>query len=501
MSAASSTRKSAKPKTASPEPSHPLLWDAYTPHEKAWDELFTRTKSPHEHCQALVQWLGQLAVGEFQERRKNADLVFINQGITFSVYADRRGVEKIFPFDLIPRPVSASEWQPIETGLLQRIRAINLFLYDVYHDRRILREGVIPEELVLNSKCYRPEMIGFDPPGNQYVHVVGTDLVRDAAGQFVVLEDNGRTPSGVSYVLENRVVMKKVFPKLFQQCRVRRVEEYPQRLRDALLSVAPPSSGNTPTIVLLTPGSYNSAYFEHSFLARHMGIELVMGPDLFVYEDKVYLKTTHGPKRVDVIYRRIDDDFLDPTVFRADSLLGVPNLMKAYRAGNVTLANAVGTGVADDKAIYPFVEDMIRFYLSEEPILKNVPTYICARPDDLRYVVDHLGELVVKAVNESGGYGMLMGPSSTAEQRREFRDKIKAHPRNYIAQPVVTLSTCPTWTDDGLGPRHVDLRPYIVSGASTWVLPGGLTRTALVKGSLVVNSSQGGGSKDTWVME
>jgi uncharacterized circularly permuted ATP-grasp superfamily protein len=296
-------------------------------------------------------------------------------------------------------------------------------------------------------------------------------------------------------------VMKKVFPKLFQQCKVRRVEDYPQRLRDALLSVAPASAGNSPTIVLLTPGSYNSAYFEHSFLARNMGIELVMGQDLFVYEDKVYLKTTLGPKRVDVIYRRIDDDFLDPTVFRNDSLLGVPNLMKAYRAGNVTLANAVGTGVADDKAIYPFVEDMIHFYLSEEPILKNVPTYICARRDDLLYVVDHLQELVVKAVNESGGYGMLMGPSSTAEKRSAFRAKILDHPRNYIAQPVVTLSTCPTWTDDGLGPRHVDLRPYIVSGASTWVLPGGLTRTALVKGSLVVNSSQGGGSKDTWVME
>ncbi len=501
MSAPLTARKSVKSKAAEPVASDPMLWDGYAPHEKAWDELFADTKSPHEHCQALVQWLGQLAADEFQERRRNADLVFINQGITFSVYADRRGVEKIFPFDLIPRPVAAREWQPIEAGLLQRIRAINLFLHDVYHDRRILREGVIPEELVLNSKCYRPEMIGFDPPGKQYVHIVGTDLVRDAAGQFVVLEDNGRTPSGVSYVLENRVVMKKVFPKLFQQCRVRRVEDYPQRLRNALLSVAPPSAGNSPIIVLLTPGSYNSAYFEHSFLARNMGIELVMGPDLFVYEDKVYLKTTHGPKRVDVIYRRIDDDFLDPTVFRSDSLLGVPNLMKAYRAGNVTLANAVGTGVADDKAIYPFVEDMIRFYLSEEPILKNVPTYVCAMADDLRYVVDHLDELVVKAVNESGGYGMLMGPSSTAEQRREFRDKIRACPRNYIAQPVVTLSTCPTWTDDGLGPRHVDLRPYIVSGTSTWVLPGGLTRTALVKGSLVVNSSQGGGSKDTWVME
>jgi uncharacterized circularly permuted ATP-grasp superfamily protein len=479
----------------------PLLWDHYTPHPTAWDELFDRKTGGHCHCQALVEWLGQLGLPEFQERRHNADLVFINQGVTFSVYADRRGVEKIFPFDLIPRPIEAEEWKTLDAGLRQRIKAINLFLHDVYHGRRILREGVVPEELVLNSKCYRPEMIGFDPPGEQYVHVVGTDLIRGTDGQFVVLEDNARTPSGVSYVLENRVVMKKVFPKLFRQCKVRRVEDYPQRLRDALLSVAPIRASDTPTIVLLTPGPYNSAYFEHSFLARNMGVELVMGQDLFVYDDKVYLKTTRGPRRVDIIYRRIDDDFLDPTVFRPDSLLGVPHLMKAYRAGNVTLANAVGTGVADDKAIYPFVEDMIRFYLSEEPILKNVRTYICARREDLLYVVEHLDELVVKAVNESGGYGMLMGPCSTGEQRSEFRAKILANPRNYIAQPVVTLSTCPTWTDEGLGPRHVDLRPYIVSGQSTWVLPGGLTRTALVKGSLVVNSSQGGGSKDTWVME
>ncbi len=479
----------------------PFLWTDYPLHAAAFDELFDRGMQPHDHCEALVNWLGQLAVPDFQKRRQNADLVFINQGITFSVYSDRRGVEKIFPFDLIPRPIAAHEWHRLETGLLQRIKAINLFLYDVYHDRRILREGVVPEELVVKSKCYRPEMIGFDPPGKQYVHICGTDLVRDAHGEFLVLEDNGRTPSGVSYVLENRVVMKKVFPNLFKQCRVRRVEDYPQRLREALLSVAPNSAGNTPTIVLLTPGPFNSAYFEHSFLARNMGIELVMGPDLFVYEDKVYLKTTRGPKRVDIIYRRLDDDFLDPNVFRADSLLGVPNLMKAYRAGNVTLANAVGTGVADDKAIYPFVEDMIRFYLTEEPILRNVPTYICARPDDCAYVIDHLDELVVKAVNESGGYGMLMGPYATVEKRSEFREKIIANPRNYIAQPVVTLSVCPTWTDDGLGPRHVDLRPYIVSGQSSWVLPGGLTRTALIKGSLVVNSSQGGGSKDTWVME
>lgn len=479
----------------------PLLFDRYDPHPTAWDELFANGGRPHGHCGALVERLGQFRSDDFQQRRRNADLVFINQGITFSVYSDRRGTEKIFPFDLVPRPVAASEWLQLESGLLQRIKALNLFLHDVYHERRILNEGVVPAELVLKSKCYRPEMIGFDPPGGQYVHVVGTDLVRDHKGQFLVLEDNGRTPSGVSYVLENRVVMKKVFPGLFQDCRVRRVEDYPQRLREALLSVAPPNSGDPPCVVLLSPGPYNSAYFEHSFLARNMGIDLVLGQDLYVHDAKVFLKTTHGPRRVDVIYRRLDDDFLDPKAFRPDSLLGVPGIMKAYRAGNVTLANAVGTGVADDKAVYPFVEDMIRFYLSEEPILRNVPTHICDRVDDRKYVLDHLDELVVKAVNESGGYGMLMGPRSTAAQRSEFADKIKKDPRNYIAQPIVTLSTCPTWTDDGLAPRHVDLRPYIVSGTSSWVLPGGLTRTALVKGSLVVNSSQGGGSKDTWVLE
>jgi uncharacterized circularly permuted ATP-grasp superfamily protein len=445
--------------------------------------------------------LGKLGKSEFLQRRTTADRVFFNHGITFSVYSDRRGVEKIFPFDLIPRPVAACEWSVLENGLVQRISALNLFLHDVYHDQRILREGVIPAGLVLESKGYRQEMIGFDPPGKQYVHVVGTDLVRDPHGQFLVLEDNGRTPSGVSYVLENRAVMKKVFPELFRYCRVRRVEDYPQRLREALLSVAPPGTDGFPSLVLLSPGPYNSAYFEHTFLARKMGIELVLGQDLFVRDDRVFLKTTKGPQRVDVIYRRLDDDFLDPETFRKDSLLGVPGLFRAYRAGNVTLANAVGTGVADDKAIYPFVEDMIRFYLSEEPILKNVPTYICAREGDRKYVLDHLSDLVVKAVNESGGYGMLMGPCSTAAQQSDFKEKIQVNPRNYIAQPVVTLSTCPTWTDDGPAPRHVDLRPYLVSGKSTWVLPGGLTRTALVRGSLVVNSSQGGGSKDTWVME
>ena len=398
------------------------LFSQYRRHPAAWDELFDEATLPHPHCRQLLDRLGQLATSEFHKRRSSADLVFINQGITFSVYADRRGVEKIFPFDLIPRPVAAEDWERIELGLVQRIRALNLFLHDVYHDQRILKEKVIPRELVLGSKGFRPEMIGFDPPGKQYVHVVGTDLVRDAQGQFLVLEDNGRTPSGVSYVLENRVVMKKVFPELFRQCRVRRVEDYPHRLRNALCSVAPAAAGHHPCLVILSPGPYNSAYFEHSFLARHMGIELVLGQDLFVHDDKVFLKTTKGPQRVDVIYRRIDDDFLDPEAFRPDSLLGVPGIMKAYRAGNVTLANAVGTGVADDKAIYPFVEDMIRFYLSEAPILANVPTYICDRPVDRAYVLEHLAELVVKAVNESGGYGMLMGPSSTAAQRSEFAE-------------------------------------------------------------------------------
>jgi uncharacterized circularly permuted ATP-grasp superfamily protein len=501
MSSQSQTLDTVSTGAAATVPGAAPLFEGYQRHPTAFDELFQAPGESHAHCAALVARLGELTTAEFQQLRSSTDLAFINQGITFSVYSDRRGVEKIFPFDLIPRPVSAAEWKVVEAGLRQRVEALNLFLYDVYHDRRILREGIVPEDLVMESASYRPEMVGFDPPGKQYIHVVGTDLVRDAQGELRVLEDNGRTPSGVSYVLENRMVLKRVFGRLFQHIRVRRVEEYPHRLREALCSVAPPGAGDSPCIVLLSPGPYNSAYFEHSFLARQMGIELVLGPDLFVHDDCVFLKTTRGPQRVDVIYRRLDDDFLDPKTFRPDSLIGVPDLMRAYRAGNVTLANAVGTGVADDKAIYPFVEDMIRFYLAAEPILRNIPTYICARPDDRSYVLDHLGELVVKAVNESGGYGMLMGPSSTRAQRDEFREKILARPRNYIAQPVVTLSTCPTWTEEGVAPRHLDLRPYIVSGTSSWVLPGGLTRTALVKGSLVVNSSQGGGSKDTWVLE
>ncbi|MBX9582041.1 MAG: circularly permuted type 2 ATP-grasp protein [Gemmataceae bacterium] len=499
MTTRAAPRTAPIPNEALPVPAK--LFDGYAPHPAAWDELFGRGHDPHPHCCPLVERLGRLTPAEFQAKRTNADLAFVNQGVTFSVYSDRRGVEKIFPFDLIPRPIPAAEWQTLEAGLVQRLTALNLFLDDVYHDQRILKEGVVPADLVLGSKGYRKEMAGFRPPGGVYVHICGTDLIRDADGRFLVLEDNGRTPSGVSYVLENRAVMKKVFPQLFQECRVRRVEDYPQRLREALASVAPAGAASPPVVVVLSPGPYNSAYFEHTFLARHMGVELVLGPDLFVHDDAVYLKTTRGPQRVDVIYRRLDDDFLDPEAFRPDSLLGVPGLVRAYRAGNVTLANAVGTGVADDKAVYPYVEDMVRFYLSEEPVLRNVPTYICARPDDLRYTLDNLERLVVKAVNESGGYGMLMGPASTAAQRAEFAAKVRDNPRNYVAQPVVTLSTCPTWTDDGPAPRHVDLRPYIVTGKSTWVLPGGLTRVALTKGSLVVNSSQGGGSKDTWVLE
>ena len=489
------------PLAGSPANRYRRLFDGYATHPTAWDELFARDGQPHPHAAPLVDRLGPLVCGEFLDRRANADLTFINQGITFSVYSDQRGVEKIFPFDLIPRPVPAHEWKTLDAGLAQRLRALNLFLHDVYHDQRILTAGVVPADLVLGSKGYRPEMRGFRPPGGTYIHVCGTDLIRDAQGEWRVLEDNGRTPSGVSYVLENRAVMKRVFPGLFADIRVRRVEEYPQKLRDALHAVAPAGAASPPVVVLLSPGPYNSAYFEHSFLARQMGVELVLGADLFVHDDTVYLKTTRGPQRVDVIYRRVDDDFLDPEAFRADSLLGVPGLFRAYRAGTVTLANAVGTGVADDKAVYPYVEDMVRFYLGEDAILRNVPTRICSRPADLLYTLEHLDELVVKAVNESGGYGMLMGPASTAGERAEFRERLRADPRNYVAQPVVTLSACPTWADDAVRPRHVDLRPYIVTGADPWVLPGGLTRVALRGGSLVVNSSQGGGSKDTWVLE
>jgi uncharacterized circularly permuted ATP-grasp superfamily protein len=387
----------------------------------------------------------------------------------------------------------------VEKGLVQRIRALNAFLGDVYGDQRILEEGVVPRHMVEGSRCWQPAMRGVRPPKGVYVHVAGIDLIRDGEGRLTVLEDNVRTPSGVSYVLENRMMMKKVLPEFFRRCPVEAVEMYPTKLREAMSAVAPGEAGELYPVVL-TPGPFNSAYFEHSFLARRMGCELVQGSDLFVENDRVYAKTTQGPRRVDVIYRRIDDAFLDPECFRPESMLGVPGLVRAYARGNVALVNAIGNGVADDKAIYPFVPDMIRFYLSEEPILPQVPTYVCDREKDLRYVLDHLSELVVKAVNEAGGYGMLMGPTASRKERSEFRERIAHDPRNYIAQPRVELSACPTWTGRGVAPRRVDLRPFIVTGSSSWVLPGGLTRVALVEGSYVVNSSQGGGSKDTWVV-
>ncbi len=465
-----------------------------------FDEMFTERGAPRKHYAGLARRLTRLGSGAFERRRKMADVSFRNQGITFTVYSDQRGVEKIFPFDLVPRIVPAVEWDVIERGLTQRITALNLFCKDVYHEQNILKEGIVPPELVFGAKMFRREMMGVKVPKDIYIHICGTDLIRDRAGQYLVLEDNGRTPSGVSYVLENRAVMKRVFPTLFGAYRVRAIEDYPYNLLGVLKHVAP-SGGDDPSIVVLSPGIYNSAYFEHSFLARQMGVELVEGQDLAVDNNFVYMRTTAGLRRVDVIYRRVDDDYIDPLCFRPDSLLGVPGLMNAYRCGNVALVNSVGTGVADDKAIYPYVPDMIRFYLQQEAILPNVPTYICAREEDRKYCLENLDQLVVKATNESGGYGMLMGHQATMEERSEFAEKIKSDPRNFIAQPVVQLSQHPTWTEERFEGRRVDLRPYILFGEKVMVMPGGLTRVALRKGSLVVNSSQGGGSKDTWVLE
>jgi uncharacterized circularly permuted ATP-grasp superfamily protein len=437
--------------------------------------------------------------GSFDERRHEADASFLYQGITFTVYQEDQGIERVFPFDLVPRVIPHDEWNRVERGLEQRVRALNAFLHDVYHDQRIVRDRRIPAELVFGARNFRREMIGVDVPRDVYAHVVGSDLVRDDAGTYYVLEDNLRSPSGVSYMLENRQAMKRTFAGLFARYGVLPVEHYPQELLSTLRGLAAPTAAE-PCVVLLTPGVFNSAYFEHSFLARQMGIEIVEGRDLVTHDDHVYMRTTHGLKAVDVIYRRIDDDFLDPLAFRPDSLLGVPGLMNAYRAGNVALTNAVGTGVADDKAVYAFVPDMIRFYLSEEPILANVPTYLGHDEKDRGYILDHLDSLVVKAVNESGGYGMLVGPHSTESEREEFRRLVQANPRNYIAQPTLALSRHPTYVDGALHGCHVDLRPYILCGVKVTIGPGGLSRVALRRGSLVVNSSQGGGSKDTWVL-
>ena len=471
-----------------------------------FDEMFDGAGEARPHYAHAAARLRAMGRETFVRRAKMADVTFRNQGITFNVYKDGAGVEKIFPFDLVPRIIPADEWDVIERGLTQRIQALNMFCEDVYHQQRILKAGVIPAELIYGAKMFRREMFGVRVPRNIYIHICGTDLIRDAAGKYFVLEDNGRTPSGVSYVLENRQVMKRVLPNLFSAYRVRAIEDYPYNLLRTLKHVAPHHADN-PTIAVLSPGMYNSAYFEHSFLARQMGVELVEGRDLLVENGFVYMRSTAGLRRVDVIYRRLDDDFLDPLCFRSDSYLGVAGLMNAYRMGNVAVANAVGTGVSDDKAIYPFVPDMIKFYLGQEAILPNVPTYICARPDDLKYTLEHLDELVVKSTNESGGYGMLMGHQATAAERAEFAEKIKADPRDFIAQPVVQLSQHPSLCEGATGEpsafegRRIDLRPYILYGEKVVVMPGGLTRVALRKGSLVVNSSQGGGSKDTWVLE
>ena len=466
--------------------------------ETFYDEMFLPDGSPRPEARRLVERIEALPDGELVRRHQAAERSLLYTGITFTVYGDDAGTERIFPFDIVPRIVSRETWDPIERGLKQRVEALNLFIDDVYHDRKIVRDGVVPADVIESSQGYRTECIGIDPPRGVWCHITGTDLVRDRDGTIYVLEDNLRCPSGVSYVLENRAVMTATFP-LFEGLGVRPVIDYPSRLLSMLEDVAPPDV-DRPRVAVLTPGIYNSAYFEHSFLARQMGVELVEGRDLVVADDRLQMRTTSGFERVDVLYRRIDDDFLDPTCFRSDSLLGVPGVMDLYQRGRVTLVNAPGTGVADDKVVYAYVPQMIKYYLDQEPILPNVPTRLCWRDKDRRYVLDHLPELFVKPANESGGYGMLVGPSASRAELDEFRGRIEAAPRNYIAQPKLDLSRVPTRVDHRFEGRHVDLRPYILYGRDIYVLPGGLTRVALTRGSLVVNSSQGGGSKDTWVL-
>jgi uncharacterized circularly permuted ATP-grasp superfamily protein len=480
-----------------PAPAVGLLAEAY-PLDDFYDEMFTASGRPRAHYRALAKYLAELKPEEFEERRQAVDASFVNQGIGFTVYGQEDGLERIFPFDLLPRLITTQQWAHIEKGLLQRVEALNLFLHDVYHGQRILADERIPADLVFGATHFRHEMIGFDPPGGTYIHVAGVDLVRDGDGTYRVLEDNLRSPSGASYMLENRQAMKRTFAQLYESYGVLGIDHYPQELL-AALRAATPTGARAQTVVLLTPGIHNSAYFEHSYLARHMGIELVEGSDLLCHDDVVYMRTTQGLQRVDVIYRRVDDEFLDPLVFRQDSTLGASGLLNAYRAGNVTIANAPGTGVADDKAVYAYVPEMIRYYLDEEPILPNVPTYIGANEQDHKYIVEHLDELVVKTVDGSGGYGMLIGPVSTPKERRKFKKLIDADPRQFVAQPTVALSRMPIYVEE-LRPAHIDLRPFVLRGRVTSVVPGALTRAALRPGSLVVNSSQGGGSKDTWVL-
>ncbi|UCP13453.1 circularly permuted type 2 ATP-grasp protein [Aeromonas media] len=463
-----------------------------------YDEMLLADNQFRDHYHAYLAWLHQTDEKSIERKREEADLLFRRVGITFNVYGDGDGAERLIPFDSIPRIIPAREWQHLDKGIRQRVTALNAFLHDIYHDQRILKAGVIPAAQILTNAQYQPCMQGVDLHRDTYVHITGVDIIRNHDGEYYVLEDNLRTPSGVSYMLENRKMMMRLFPELFHNQPIAPVERYPALLLQTLRESSPVDN---PCVVVMTPGRFNSAYFEHSFLAQQMGVELVESADLVVKDGQVLMRTTTGLKRVDVIYRRIDDDFLDPLAFNPDSLIGVPGLLSVYRAGGVVLANAIGTGVADDKSIYPYVPEMIRFYLGEEPILNNVPTWQCREPEALAYVLAHLEELVVKEVHGAGGYGMLIGPCASREELARFRELLKARPDNYIAQPTLSLSTCPTFVDAGIAPRHIDLRPFVLTGQELRLVPGGLTRVALTEGSLVVNSSQGGGTKDTWVME
>ncbi|MBT0568892.1 circularly permuted type 2 ATP-grasp protein [Curvibacter sp. CHRR-16] len=481
-----------------------------------FDEMYTQLPytrpaqqgAIREHYKTYDAWLAQQAADAMEKSREEAEMMFRRVGITFAVYGEKdetgAGTERLIPFDLIPRIIPAKEWQSMEKGLAQRVTALNRFIYDIYHGQEILKAGIVPREQVEGNAQFRPEMIGVDVPNNVYSQISGIDIVRapnaKGEGEYFVLEDNLRVPSGVSYMLEDRKMMMRLFPELFSAHRVAPVAHYPDLLLETLRESGPAGSAD-PTVVVLTPGMYNSAYFEHAFLAQQMGVELVEGQDLFVKDNFVYMRTTRGPKRVDVIYRRVDDDFLDPQVFRPDSTLGCAGLLQAYKAGNVTICNAVGTGIADDKSIYPYVPKMIEFYLGEKPILSNVPTYMCRNADDLKYVLANLKDLVVKEVHGAGGYGMLVGPAATQAEIEDFRKALLANPSGYIAQPTLSLSSCPTFVESGIAPRHIDLRPYVLTGKSVKMVPGGLTRVALKEGSLVVNSSQGGGTKDTWILE
>lgn len=468
---------------------------------KAFDEMHPGESGARQPYAAYETWLGDQDPARLNEKMREAERVFRKTGITFNVYGEEEAAERLIPFDIVPRILSGSEWRKLTQGIEQRVQALNAFLDDIYHRQEILRAGRVPRELISDNVAFLPEMIGVRPPASVYTHIIGVDIVRTSENEFFVLEDNARTPSGVSYMIENRETMMQLFPELFQRIRVLPVENYPQLLRRSLAAVAPRGTDRPPTVAVLTPGSFNSAYFEHAFLADQMGVELVEGHDLRVVDGHVAMRTTEGYKRIDVIYRRVDDDFLDPLTFRPDSTLGVAGIMDVYRAGNITIANAPGTGIADDKAIYSYMPEIVEFYTGRKAILGNIPTWRCSEADSLKYVLEHLGELVVKEVHGSGGYGMLVGPAASSKEREAFAEKLRARPSNYIAQPTLALSTCPILSDAGLAPRHVDLRPFVLVSDRIRIVPGGLTRVALKEGSLVVNSSQGGGTKDTWVLD